>query len=513
MLVPNSVSVTDEQRKALAALLRKIAPVADELGRRFAAAGHELALVGGPVRDMFLGRTSPDLDLTTDAPPELVTKIVEGWADGIWKIGIEFGTIGVRKGSWTLEITTYRSEEYDPRSRKPVVRYGSSLPGDLSRRDFTVNAMAIRLPGHELADPFGGLADLRARVLRTPGRPEDSFGDDPLRMMRAARFTSQLDFQVTPEVRAAMTDMAGRIEIVSAERVRDELTKLMLAPDPVPGIELLTRTGVFGVVLPEVPRMRLEVDEHHRHKDVYRHSLTVLRQAIGLEERYGLSGDLVLRLAALMHDIGKPKTRSKLPDGRVAFHHHEMVGAAMARSRLRTLRFPREVATDVADLIGLHLRFHGYGTGEWTDSAVRRYVRDAGKQLNRLHALTRADCTTRNKAKADRLSRAYDALERDIARLAAEEEINKLRPDLDGNEIMRVLGLKPGPEVGRAYEFLLNLRIERGPLGKEEATGELLRWARDEGMLGGDRGGGTHADGGGRDGTDADDGGRDDGTG
>ena len=489
------MSVTDEQRKALAALLRKIAPVADELARRFAAAGHELALVGGSVRDIFLRRPSPDLDLTTDAPPELVIKIVDGWADALWKIGIDFGTIGVRKGSQALEITTYRSEEYDPRSRKPAVRYGSSLTGDLARRDFTVNAMAIRLPGHELADPFGGLADLRARVLRTPGRAEDSFGDDPLRMMRAARFASQLDFRVAPDVRAAMTDMADRIEIVSAERVRGELTKLMLAPDPVPGIELLTGTGILDVVLPEVPRMRLERDPLHKHKDVYRHSLTVLKQAIGLEERYGLSGDLVLRLAALLHDIGKPKTRSKLPDGRVAFHHHETVGAAMARFRLRALRFPKDVVTDVADLIGLHLRFHGYGTGEWTDSAVRRYVRDAGRQLNRLHALTRADCTTRNKAKAERLSLAYDALERDITRLAAEEEINKIRPDLDGNEIMRILGLEPGKEVGKAYEFLLNLRIDRGPLGTEQATRELLRWARAEGITGTGTDGGTDGDG------------------
>ena len=478
------MSVTAEQHKAVAALLRKIAPVADELGRRFAAAGRELALVGGSVRDVFLGRRSADLDLTTDAPPDQVLKITEGWADKLWTIGIEFGTVGARKGRWSLEITTYRSEEYDPHSRKPAVQYGTSLTEDLARRDFTVNAMAIRLPGHELADPFGGLSDLRDRVLRTPGRPEDSFGDDPLRMMRAARFAAQLGFSVAPEVQAAMPAMAGRIGIVSAERIRDELTKLILAPDPLPGIKLLTDTGVADVVLPEVPRLRLEVDEHHRHKDVYWHSLTVLSQAIGLEERYGLSGDLVLRLAALLHDIGKPKTRTKLPGGRVAFHHHEMAGAAMARSRLRALRFPKDVVTDVTRLIQLHLRFHGYGTGEWTDSAVRRYVRDAGPLLTRLHALTRADCTTRNKAKAARLARAYDTLEADIARLAAEEEINKIRPDLDGNEIMRVLGLREGPEVGRAYRFLLELRMERGPLGPERATEELLRWARDQGLTG-----------------------------
>jgi poly(A) polymerase len=485
MLVPNSMSVTAEQRKAVAALLRKISPVADELGSRFAAAGYELALVGGSVRDIFLARRSGDLDMTTDAPPDQILKIAEGWADAVWTIGIEFGTVGARKGGWLLEITTYRSEEYDPRSRKPAVQYGTSLTEDLSRRDFTVNAMAIRLPGHELVDPFGGLSDLKDRVLRTPGRPEDSFGDDPLRMMRAARFAAQLGFRVAPEVQAAMAGMAGRIEIVSAERVRDELTKLILAPDPLPGIELLTGTGVAGVVLPEVPRLRLEADEHHRHKDVYRHSLTVLNQAIGLEERYGLSGDLVLRLAALLHDIGKPRTRTLLPGGRVAFHHHEMVGAAMARSRLRALRFPKDVVADVTRLVQLHLRFHGYGTGEWTDSAVRRYVRDAGPLLSRLHALTRADCTTRNKAKAARLARAYDALEADIERLAAEEEISRIRPDLDGNEIMRILGVKEGPVVGRAYHFLLELRLEHGPLGRERATAELLRWARTEGIIDG----------------------------
>jgi poly(A) polymerase len=485
MLVPNSVPVTDEQRKALAGLLRKIAPVAGELGRRFTAAGRELALVGGSVRDIFLSRPSADLDLTTDAPPDEILTIIEGWADAVWKIGIDFGTIGARKGNWSLEITTYRSEEYDPDSRKPTVRYGTSLTGDLGRRDFTVNAMAIRLPGHELVDPFGGLDDLRARVLRTPGRPEDSFGDDPLRMMRAGRFTAQLGFRVVPEVQTAMAGMAGRIAIVSAERVRDELAKLMLAPDPLPGIELLTGSGVFDVVLPEVPKLRLEVDEHHPHKDVYWHSLTVLSQAIGLEERYGLSDDLVLRLAALLHDIGKPRTRSLLPDGRVAFHHHEVVGAKMARSRLRALRFSKDVVNDVAELIHLHLRFHGYGTGEWTDSAVRRYVRDAGDQLNRLHALTRADCTTRNKNKAARLRSAYDALERDIARLAAEEEISKIRPDLDGNDIMRILGIGSGPAVGRAWKYLLDLRMERGPLGSEQAADELLRWARAEGLIGG----------------------------
>ena len=371
------------------------------------------------------------------------------WADKVWETGIEFGTVGLRKGDVILEITTYRSETYVPGSRKPAgVRYGTSLEADLRRRDFTVNAMAARLPSMELVDPFGGLRDLRDKVLRTPGSPEDSFTDDPLRIMRAARFTAQLGFTVAPEVAAAMRQLAPRLAVVSAERIRDELTKLLLAPGPrgpVRGIELMVDTGVADVVLPEVPRLRLETDEHMRHKDVYQHSLTVLEQSIELEERYGLEPDLVGRLAALLHDIGKPKTRSMLPDGRVAFHHHEAVGAAMARARLKALRFPSSVVADVTTLIALHLRFHGYGPGEWTDSAVRRYVRDAGPLLTRLQVLTRADCTTRNKAKAARLARAQDGLEERIVTLSAEEELKKIRPDLDGNEIMAILGLPPGP--------------------------------------------------------------------
>jgi poly(A) polymerase len=476
------MSLTDPQRKAVAALLRKAAPVADELARRFTARGHELAIVGGSVRDVFLRRRSEDLDLTTDAPPELVMEIARDWADRIWPVGIQFGTVGLRKDGWTLEITTYRSEKYGPKSRKPEVQYGQSLEEDLARRDFTVNAMAARLPSHELVDPFGGLADLKAGVLRTPGSPESSFGDDPLRMLRAARFAAQLGFSPVPEVCEAITALAGRIEIVSVERIAGELTKLMRAANPRAGIELLVDTGLADYILPEVPKLKLEVDEHHRHKDVYQHSLTVLGQAIGLEDRYGLSGDLVVRLAALLHDIGKPSTRSLLPGGRVAFHHHEVVGAAMARTRLRALRFPKDVAGDVARLVELHLRFHGYGTGQWTDSAVRRYVRDAGPLLTRLHVLTRADCTTRNKARAARLASAYDALEQRIARLEREEELASIRPDLDGHDIMRVLGLPQGPVVGRAYRFLLGLRMERGPLGREQAEEELRRWAAREGV-------------------------------
>jgi poly(A) polymerase len=365
------------------------------------------------------------------------------------------------------------------------VQYETSLSADLSRRDFTVNAMAARLPGLDLIDPFGGLADLRDKILRTPGLAVDSFNADPLRIMRAARFVAQLGLTPTKAVRDAMAELAPRLKIVSAERIAVELEKLLRASrpgGPSAGIELLVQTGVAEQILPEVPKMRLEVDEHHRHKDVYRHSLTVLDQAIALEQRYELEGDLRLRLAALLHDIGKPKTRSLLPDGRVAFHHHDTVGAKLARSRLRSLRLPNDVTEDVAKLIGLHLRFHGFGTGEWTDSAVRRYVTDAGPLLPRLHALTRADCTTRNKAKAARLSRIYDALERRIAELAAKEELDRIRPDLDGNEIMALLGIAQGPLVGRAYAHLLELRIEHGPLGRERAVQELLRWARDSGL-------------------------------
>jgi poly(A) polymerase len=484
MPVPDSHDLTPEQRRAAAALLREIAAPVAGLARRFARHGHELALVGGSVRDVFLGRGHGDLDLTTNARPEQVLKLAEGWADAVWEIGIDFGTVGLRRGSIVCEITTYRSESYRYDSRKPKVEYGTSLEADLSRRDFTVNAMAARLPSLELADPFGGLADLRGKVLRTPGRPQDSFTDDPLRILRAARFTAQLDFTVTADVREAMTELAPRLAVVSAERIRDELTKLMLAPGngPVRGIELLVDTGVADQVLPEIPRLRLEVDEHFRHKDVYQHSLTVLEQAIALEARYGLEGDLKLRLAALLHDIGKPKTRRLLPDGRVAFHHHEVVGASMARARLSQLRFPKDVVNDVATLVALHLRFHGYNEGGWSDSAVRRYVRDAGPLLTRLHALTRADCTTRNRQKAARLARAYDDLEERIAFLAEREELEKIRPDLDGNQIMEILGVRPGPVVGQAYRHLLELRMEQGPLGTERAVQELRRWAEAGGL-------------------------------
>jgi poly(A) polymerase len=483
--VPDPYDLTPRQRRAAAALLREPAAAVNGLARRFAAAGHELALVGGSVRDVFLGRSGGDLDLATDARPEQVREIAAGWADKIWETGIQFGTVGLRKGDTVCEITTYRSEEYQPGSRKPGVTYGRSLAADLARRDFTVNAMAARLPSLELVDPFGGMRDLRGKVLRTPGKPEASFNDDALRIMRAARFAAQLGFSVEPDVQAAMTAMAGRLAVVSAERISAELAKLICSPGPdgpVRGVSVLVDTGVAEQVLPEVPRLRLERDEHFRHKDVYQHTLTVLARTTTLEAAYGLENDLVVRLAALLHDIGKPKTRRKLPGRRVAFHHHEVVGAAMAAERLTALRFPSAVVSDTSELVALHLRFHGYGEREWTDSAVRRYVRDAGHLLTRLHVLTRADCTTRNKAKAQRLERAYDDLETRIAALSVQEELDKMRPDLNGTEIMKVLGVAPGPIVGKAYRHLLELRIEHGPLGHGRAVQELLLWAAAEGL-------------------------------
>jgi poly(A) polymerase len=388
-------------------------------------------------------------------------------------VGRAFGTIGCRKGDWIVEITTFRSEVYDPSSRKPEVDFGDSLAGDLARRDFTVNAMAVSLPDRTFEDPCGGLVDLAHQVLRTPARPEDSFGDDPLRMLRAARFAAQLGFTVAPEVTDAMRSMASRIEIVSAERVRDELNKLILSANPRKGLTLLVDTGLADHVLPELPALRLESDEHHRHKDVYEHTLIVLEQAIALEED---GPDLALRLAALLHDIGKPRTRRFEKDGRVSFHHHEVVGAKMTKKRMTALKYSNELVKDVSRLVELHLRFHGYGTGEWTDSAVRRYVRDAGPLLDRLHKLTRSDCTTRNKRKAAALSRAYDGLEERIGQLQEQEELDAIRPDLDGNQIMRILGVGPGPVIGQAYQHMLELRLENGPMGEEAATRALKEW-------------------------------------
>jgi poly(A) polymerase len=456
-----------------------VEPVALELGRRFVDAGFELSLVGGPVRDLFLGRSSPDLDFTTDATPDETLSVIKGWADAFWEIGRDFGTIGLRKHGFQIEVTTYRAEAYDPESRKPVVAFGRSLEGDLGRRDFSMNAMALRLPSLELVDPFGGVRDLHAGILRTPGAPEDSFSDDPLRMMRAARFASQLQVDVAPEVRDAMTAMAGRITIVSSERVRDELVKLINGAAPRTGVDLLVDTGLADAVLPEVSALRLEVDEHHRHKDVYQHSLTVLEQAAALET--GPEGpvpgpDFVLRFAALLHDVGKPATRRFEPGGAVSFRHHDVVGAKLVKKRMRELRFDNETIKAVARLVELHMRFYGYGDAGWTDSAVRRYVTDAGPLLERLHRLTRSDVTTRNQRKAERLSFAYDDLEQRIGELAEQEELASIRPDLDGQQIMEILGVPPGPLVGRAYRYLLDERMEHGPAGEQAAREKLLEW-------------------------------------
>ena len=449
-----------------------------ELGRLFEAAGFELALVGGPVRDELLGRHSGDWDLTTDAHPERTLELLAGWADTTWDVGIRFGTVGGQRRGLKVEITTYRTEAYADDSRKPEVRYGTSLEDDLYRRDFTVNAMAVRLPSGDLVDPFNGLADVMAGVLRTPGTAQMSFSDDPLRMMRAARFVSQLGFTVAPDVVVAMTEMAERLSIVSAERVQVEFSKLLLGAHPRAGLELLVETGLADQFMPELRKLQLEIDEHHHHKDVYEHSLTVLEQAIALEQTHEpqTAPDLVLRLASLLHDIGKPKTRRFEAGGGVSFHHHEVVGAKLVRKRLTALRYSNEIIDDVSKLVELHLRFHGYGSGEWTDSAVRRYVRDAGDQLVRLHKLTRADCTTRNRRKAFVLQATYDELERHIEELAKQEELDSIRPDLDGNEIMQLLGLRPGPAIGEAYKFMLDLRLEQGPLDKDQAEAALRAW-------------------------------------
>jgi len=473
---PRPLTVVELQR-AVDEALDGMSEVLDPLGARFAEAGHELALVGGPVRDAMLGRPHTDLDFATSAAPEETERLLKGWGEATWDLGRDFGTIGARSGPWVVEVTTYRSEAYDATSRKPSVAYGKDLDGDLVRRDFTVNAMAVRIPGRVVEDPYGGVVDLAQRLLRTPGRPEDSFSDDPLRMMRAARFTAQLGFTVAPEVVEAMTAMADRISIVSAERVRDELVKLLCAPYPRRGLSLLVETGLAALVLPELPALALERDEHHRHKDVYEHTLTVLEQSIDLEDRLPGGGpDFVSRFAALLHDVGKPRTRRFLGDGTVTFHHHDVVGAKMTRKRMQALRFSNDETDAVAKLVELHLRFHGYGSGEWTDSAVRRYVRDAGDQLDRLHVLTRADCTTRNQRKADRLRRTYDDLEARIATLMEQEELAAVRPALDGNRIMEILGIPPGRDVGQAYSYLLELRLDRGPMDPEEAEQALRAW-------------------------------------
>jgi poly(A) polymerase len=472
--------LNDAQRNAVAELLR-VSPLADELGRRFGAAGHELHLVGGSVRDALLGRLGDDLDFCTDARPEQTLVLVQGWADAIWETGREFGTIGVQKSGLRIEITTFRAEAYDGVTRNPVVSYGTSLLDDLERRDFTINAMAVSLPGHEFTDPFGGLKDLAAQVIRTPAAPSLSFGDDPLRMLRAARFAAKLGFTVDNSVINAMRDMASDLDRITAERIRDEFTKLLCGADPILGLRLLVDTGVADRFLPEISGLKLEIDEHAQHKDVYEHTLIVVQNAMRLEGEGG--PDFVLRMAALMHDVGKPATKAVGRDGRVSFHHHEVVGARLTKQRMKAMKYPKDITSEVVELVALHLRFYGYGRGEWTDSAVRRYVTDAGPLLPRLHKLTRSDVTTRNKRKAANLAADYDALEERISRIEAEEDLARVRPDLDGNAIMELLGVPPGPIVGQAWRYLKELRLDRGPLTHDEAEAELFKWARDNGHV------------------------------
>ncbi|MFZ1381549.1 MAG: CCA tRNA nucleotidyltransferase [Scrofimicrobium sp.] len=461
-------------QSAFADLPRSVTELAD----LFVESGHEIALVGGPVRDAFLGIAPHDFDLTTSARPEETEQLLKRWGGKTWDVGRAFGTVAARKGPIEVEVTTYRTEEYEEDSRKPAVTYGDTLEGDLSRRDFTVNAMAMRLPSMALVDPHGGLEDLAAGLLKTPVTATQSFRDDPLRIMRAARFAAQLGIDVEYDVMTAMAEERERLRIVSAERIRAELERLIVSPEPRRGIELMVYTGVADIVLPEVSGLVETVDEHGRHKNVYEHTLTVLDQAIDLET--GPDGpvpgpDFVLRFAALMHDVGKPATRRFL-GSKVSFHHHEIVGAKMTRKRMKELRFDTATTRAVTDLVAGHLRFHGYGESAWTDSAVRRYVTDAGDQLERLHRLTRADCTTRNRRKADRLSAAYDDLEDRIAELREQEELDSIRPDLDGGQIMALLNLEPSREVGEAYKYLLQLRMDEGPLGEEEATKRLVEW-------------------------------------
>lgn len=455
------------------------------LGRRFAQEGYELALVGGPVRDMLLHRRSHDLDFCSSARPEQFEPILRHWGrDGFWDMGRKFGTLGAmrRRDDGTLvkvEVTTYRSDVYDPSSRKPEVNYGHSIEGDLSRRDFTVNSMALCVPDLRFVDPFGGAADLAKGVLRTPVDPRQSFEDDPLRMMRAIRFVAQLGFTIAPDTAVAISDMKDRITIVSAERVRDELTKMLLTDRPRAGIESLVDSGLADIVLPEIPALRLQIDEHHRHKDIFEHTMTVLERAIALEtdDEGPVPGpDLTLRLAALLHDIGKPRTRRFEPGGKVSFHHHDAVGAKMTRKRMRALHFDHHLIDDVSFLVDMHLRFHGYVDEPWTDSAVRRYVKDSGPLYERLNRLTRADATTQNRRKAMMFSTAMDELEQRVRDLREKEDLAAIRPDLDGTEIIAILGIEPGPLVGKAYRHMLDYRLDHGPVDHDAAVGELNRW-------------------------------------
>ncbi|WP_408918642.1 CCA tRNA nucleotidyltransferase [Corynebacterium kefirresidentii] len=455
-----------------------VSSLSDLLGglvEKFAARGYSLYLVGGSVRDALLGRLGNDLDFTTPARPDVVREILDEWAETVWDTGIDFGTVSAAYKGQQIEITTFRSDSYDGQSRNPEVVYGDTLEGDLVRRDFKVNAMAIELladASFTFHDPLHGLQDVADRVLDTPDKPEISFHDDPLRMLRAARFASQLEFRVADRVVDAMRDMAGEIQRITVERVQVELDKLICGTAPWDGIDLLVSTGIADYIFPEIPALRMTADEHAQHKDVYAHSLKVLSQAMDQEED---GPDLVLRWAALLHDIGKPDTFDNT-DGKVSFHHHEVVGAKLARKRLRKLKYPKATTEAIGQLVYLHMRFHGFGENQWTDSAVRRYVTDAGDLLPRLHKLVRADCTTRNAKKARRLQRTYDQLEERIEEIGRKEDLARVRPDLDGNEIMQILGLQPGPEVGQAWSYLKELRLEHGPLEREEAIAKLREW-------------------------------------
>lgn len=449
------------------------------LAKTFSDAGYGLFLVGGSVRDAMLSRLSHDLDFTTDARPQAIVDILKPLAETIWDTGIEYGTVSALVSGLEVEITTFRADQYDGESRNPEVTFGDTLEGDLVRRDFRVNSMALELSAngeHKFRDPLGGLDDLAAKVLDTPDSPEISFRDDPLRMLRACRFVSQLEFDVADRVREAMGEMNAEIQRITVERVAVELNKLMLGAAPWNGLDLMVETGLADHVLPELPALKLTQDEHRQHKDVYWHSLNVLRNATTQEKNYGVEPNLELRWSALMHDIGKPATREFSENGAVTFHHHEVVGAKMVRKRLRQLKYSKQHVKDISQLVFLHMRFYGYGDSAWTDSAVRRYVTDAGELLPLLHMLVRADCTTRNKVKSNRLRRNYDHLENRIAELQEKENLAAVRPDLDGNEIMTILGLKPGPEVGQAWAYLKELRLERGPLERGEAISALKEW-------------------------------------
>ncbi|GEE00655.1 poly(A) polymerase PcnA [Gordonia spumicola] len=456
--------------------LASLGDVVTPLASRFADRGHELYLVGGSVRDAVLGRLGNDLDFTTDARPDVILEILRGWAPAVWDTGIDFGTVSAQFGHHMVEITTFRSDIYDQVSRNPVVTFGDTLEGDLVRRDFRANAMAVRIRpdgSQEFCDPLDGMSDLLAGVIDTPAAPEKSFNDDPLRMLRGVRFVSQLGFRLADRVLLATREMAGQIDRITVERIRVELDKMILGEHPLEGVDLLVETGLADRVLPEIPGMKLTIDEHHQHKDVYQHSLTVLKQAVDLETG---DPDLVLRWAALLHDIGKPATRRHEDGGGVSFHHHEVVGAKMVRKRLRALKYPKAVVDDVSQLVFLHLRFHGYGDGRWTDSAVRRYVTDAGPLLDRLHKLVRADCTTRNRRRARKLQETYDELEQRIAVLKEAEDLDRVRPDLDGNAIMEILGVPPGRIVGEAWRHLKELRLDSGPMSPDDAETALRAW-------------------------------------